>query len=200
MFNGIIYHQGQIKDIKRNSKYVLGSLVIEVSSNIKFKKENKGESVCCDGVCLTLIEIRKKSFFFYLSKETLKRSNFKKAKIGKYINIEKSISHGKKISGHYIQGHVDTTSTVNKIKIIDKSWIINFNLEKKFKDLIVEKGSISINGISLTISKVKKNGFETTVIPHTLKLTNLINFKKGDVANIEFDIFAKYLFNLKKQK
>jgi len=198
MFNGIIYNQGQIKNIKKTPKYVLGSFVIEVSSNIKFKKKDIGESVCCDGVCLTLIGIRKKSFFFYLSKETLRRSNFKKAKIGKYINIEKSISHGKKISGHYIQGHVDTTSTVNKIKIIDKSWIINFNLEKKFKDLIVEKGSISINGISLTISKVKKNGFETTVIPHTLKLTNLINFKKGDVANIEFDIFAKYLFNLKK--
>ena len=198
MFNGIIYNQGQIKNIKKNPKYVLGSFVIEVSSNIKLKKKDIGESLCCDGVCLTLIGIRKKSFFFYLSKETLRRSNFKKAKIGKYINIEKSISHGKKISGHYIQGHVDTTSTVNKIKIIDKSWIINFNLEKKFKDLIVEKGSISINGISLTISKVKKNGFETTVIPHTLKLTNLINFKKGDVANIEFDIFAKYLFNLKK--
>jgi len=198
MFNGIIYNQGQIKNIKKTPKYVLGSFVIEVSSNIKLKKKDIGESVCCDGVCLTLIGIRKKSFFFYLSKETLRRSNFKKAKIGKYINIEKSISHGKKISGHYIQGHVDTTSTVNKIKIIDKSWIINFNLEKKFKDLIVEKGSISINGISLTISKVKKNGFETTVIPHTLKLTNLINFKKGDVANIEFDIFAKYLFNLKK--
>ena len=198
MFNGIIYKQGQIKNIKKNPKYVLGSFVIEVSSNIKFKKKDIGESVCCDGVCLTLIGIRKKSFFFYLSKETLRRSNFKKAKIGKYINIEKSISHGKKISGHYIQGHVDTTSTVNKIKIIDRSWIINFNLEKKFKDLIVEKGSISINGISLTISKVKKNGFETTVIPHTLKLTNLINLKKGDVVNIEFDIFGKYLFNLKK--
>ena len=198
MFNGIIYNQGQIKDITRNPKYALGSLVIEVSSNIRFTKKDIGESVCCDGACLTLIGIRKKSFFFYLSKETLERSNFKKVKIGKYINIEKSISHGKKISGHYIQGHVDTTSTVNKIKIIDKSWVINFNLEKKFKDLIVEKGSISINGISLTISRVKKNGFETTVIPHTLKLTNLINFKKGDVANIEFDIFGKYLFNLKK--
>ena len=198
MFNGIIYNQGQIKDIIRNPKHVLGSLVMEVSSNIRFTKKDIGESVCCDGACLTLIGIRKKSFFFYLSKETLRRSNFKKAKIGKYINIEKSISHGKKISGHYIQGHVDTTSTVNKIKIIDKSWIINFNLEKKFKDLIVEKGSISINGISLTISKVKKNGFETTVIPHTLKLTNLINLKKGDVVNIEFDIFGKYLFNLKK--
>ena len=198
MFNGIVYKQGKIKKMKRNPKYVSGSLVMEISSNIKFEKKDVGESVCCDGVCLTLIGIRKRSFFFYLSKETLKRSNFKKAKIGNYINIEKSISHGKKISGHYIQGHVDTASIVKGIKIIDKSWIINFNLEKKFKNLIIEKGSISINGVSLTVSKVKKNSFETTIIPHTLKLTNLINLKKGDLANIEFDIFGKYLFNLRK--
>jgi len=198
MFNGIIYNRGKIKNIKRNPKYVLGSFIIEVSSSIKFKKTDIGESVSCDGVCLTLTKIKKKSFLFYLSKETLKRSNFKRAKIGRYINIEKSISHGKKISGHYIQGHVDTTSTVNRIKIIDKSWVINFNLEKKFKKFIVDKGSIAINGVSLTISKITKNGFETTIIPHTLKLTNLINFKKGDLVNIEFDIFSKYLINLKK--
>ena len=198
MFNGIVYKQGKIKKMKRNPKYVSGSLVMEISSNIKFEKKDVGESVCCDGVCLTLIGIRKRSFFFYLSKETLQRSNFKKAKIGNYINIEKSISHGKKISGHYIQGHVDTASIVKGIKIIDKSWIINFNLEKKFKNFIIEKGSISINGVSLTVSKVKKNSFETTIIPHTLKLTNLINLKKGDLANIEFDIFGKYLFNLRK--
>jgi len=198
MFNGIVYKQGKIKKMKRNPKYVSGSLVMEISSNIKFKKKDVGESVCCDGVCLTLIGMRKKSFFFYLSKETLQRSNFKKAKIGNYINIEKSISHGKKISGHYIQGHVDTASIVKGIKIIDKSWIINFNLEKKFKNFIIDKGSVSINGVSLTVSKVKKNSFETTIIPHTLKLTNLINLKKGDLANIEFDIFGKYLFNLRK--
>tara|TARA_Y100000590_G_scaffold444706_1_gene575794 strand:+ start:352 stop:948 length:597 start_codon:yes stop_codon:yes gene_type:complete len=198
MFNGIVYKQGKIKKMKRNPKYVSGSLVMEISSNIKFEKKDVGESVCCDGVCLTLIGIRKRSFFFYLSKETLQKSNFKKAKIGNYINIEKSISHGKKISGHYIQGHVDTASIVKGIKIIDKSWIINFNLEKKFKNFIIEKGSISINGVSLTVSKVKKNSFETTIIPHTLKLTNLINLKKGDLVNIEFDIFGKYLFNLRK--
>ena len=198
MFNGIVYKQGKIKKMKRNPKYVSGSLVMEISSNIKFEKKDVGESVCCDGVCLTLIGIRKRSFFFYLSKETLQKSNFKKAKIGNYINIEKSISHGKKISGHYIQGHVDTASIVKGIKIIDKSWIINFNLEKKFKNFIIEKGSISINGVSLTVSKVKKNSFETTIIPHTLKLTNLINLKKGDLLNIEFDIFGKYLFNLRK--
>lgn len=198
MFNGIVYKQGKIKKMKRNPKYVSGSLVMEISSNIKFEKKDVGESVCCDGVCLTLIGIRKRSFFFYLSKETLQKSNFKKAKIGNYINIEKSISHGKKISGHYIQGHVDTASIVKGIKIIDKSWIINFNLEKKFKNFIIEKGSISINGVSLTVSKVKKNSFETTIIPHTLKLTNLINLKKGDLVNIEFDIFGKYLIKLKK--
>lgn len=198
MFNGVIYNQGKIKSIKRNPKYVLGSAVIEIESNIKFRKTDIGESVCCDGVCLTLIKIRKKSFLFYLSKETLKRSNFKKTKIGKYINIEKSIFHGKKISGHYIQGHVDSTLKVRKIKIVDKSWIINFSLKDKFKKFIVEKGSVSINGVSLTISKAFKNAFEVTIIPHTLKLTNLVNLKKGDLVNVEFDIFNKYLINLKK--
>ena len=198
MFNGIIYNQGLIKSIKKNPKHVLGSSVIEIKSNIFFKKQDIGESVSCDGVCLTLIKIKNKSLFFYLSKETLKRSNFKRAKIGKYINIEKSILHGKKISGHYIQGHVDTTSTVKDIKIIDRSWNISFTLQKKFKKFIIDKGSISINGVSLTISKVKKNSFEITIIPHTLKLTNLVNLKKKDLVNVEFDIFAKYLINLKK--
>ena len=130
---------------------------------------------------------------FYLSKETLNRSNFKNIKVGKYINIEKSLYHGKKISGHYIQGHVDTTSIVKDIKIIDRSWNIILTLEKKYKKFIVEKGSISINGVSLTISKVKLNSFHITGIPHTLKLTNLIKLKKGDKVNIEFDLVGKYL-------
>tara|TARA_Y100000766_G_C18710186_1_gene508625 strand:+ start:73 stop:669 length:597 start_codon:yes stop_codon:yes gene_type:complete len=196
MFNGIVYNQGLIKSIKKNPRYVRGSLVIEVTSNITFKKSDIGESVCCDGVCLTLIRIKKKSFLFYLSKETLNRSNFKNIKIGNYINIEKSLYYGKKISGHYVQGHVDTTSAVKKIKIIDRSWNVIFKLEKKFKKFIVEKGSISINGVSLTISKVKVNTFEITIIPHTLKLTNLINLKRGDKVNVEFDMVGKYLNNI----
>ena len=159
MFNGIIYNQGKIIGIRKSPKYVNGSLVIEILSNIKFNKKDIGESVCCDGVCLTLIRIKKKSFLFYLSKETIKRSNFKYAKIGKQINIEKSLLYGQKISGHYVQGHVDTTAKVKKISIVDKTWIIRFLIRDKqlFKQLI-EKASISINGVSLTISKVK-NGF-----------------------------------------
>ena len=196
MFSGIVYNQGLVKSIKKNPRYVRGSLVIEIVSNISFKKSDIGESVCCDGVCLTLIRIKKKSFLFYLSQETLNRSNFKNIKVGKYINIEKSLYHGKKISGHYIQGHVDTTSIVKSIKIIDRSWNVNFSLEKKYKKFIVEKGSISINGVSLTISKARVNSFQISIIPHTLKLTNLINLKRGDKVNIEFDIVGKYLNNI----
>jgi len=196
MFNGIVYNQGIIKNIKKSSRYVKGSLVIEISSNISFKKTDVGESVSCDGVCLTLIKILKKSFLFYLSKETLKRSNFKNTKIGKFINIEKPLFHGKKISGHYVQGHVDTTSRVQRIKIIDRSWYVKFSLDKKYKKFIVEKGSICINGVSLTISDVNNKSFEITIIPHTLKLTNLINLKKGDIVNIEFDMIGKYLNNI----
>ena len=196
MFSGIIYNQGIVKDIKKSKRYSKGSLVLEISSNIKFNKKDIGESVCCDGVCLTLIRIQKKSFLFYLSKETIDRSIFKKVKIGNRINIEKSIFYGQKISGHYVQGHVDTTAKVKFVKIIGKFWIVEFKISNNFMKYIVEKASISINGVSLTISKITKSGFQVTVIPHTLKLTNLINLKKGRFVNIEFDIFSKYLLKL----
>ena len=198
MFNGIVYNQGLIKSIKKSPRYVRGSLVIEVKSNIPFKNADIGESVCCDGVCLTLIRIKSKTFLFYLSKETLNRSNFKNVEVGRYINIEKSLHYGKKISGHYIQGHVDTTSLVKNIKIVDKSWNVNFTLNKKYKKFLVEKGSISINGVSLTVSKLRKNSFQITIIPHTLRLTNLVKLKKGDKVNVEFDIVGKYLNNIYK--
>ena len=197
MFNGIIYNKGTIKSIRRNPKYVSGSLVIEINSKIKFKKSDIGESVCCDGVCLTLIRIKQKSFLFYLSKETLKRSNFKYVKIGKHINIEKSLLNGQKISGHYVQGHVDSTAKIKKITIVDKTWIIKLELEnKRLNKYLIEKASISINGVSLTISKVVKGFFEINVIPHTLKLTNLNNLKIKDIVNVELDIFGKYIMKL----
>ena len=199
MFNGIIYSQGIIKSIRKNPKYISGSLVIEIQSNIKFKKSDIGESVCCNGVCLTLIRIKKKSFLFYLSKETLKRSNFKFVKIGQHINIEKSLLHGQKISGHYVQGHVDSTAKIQSINFVDKSWVIKLGLKnKKLQKYLIEKASIAINGVSLTISEVAKRYFEINVIPHTLRLTNLKNLKKNDFVNVELDIFGKYILKLSK--
>ena len=172
MFNGIIFNTGKVKNItrKRNSIYV------EIETNINLKKKDLGSSICCDGVCLTIEKILKNRIFFYISNETLKRSNFNNLKINQIINMEKSLSFGKIISGHFIQGHVDTVAKIKKIEFIDKSWVINLEiLDKILNKFLIEKASISINGVSLTISKVFRNSFEINVIPHKLKLTNLKN-------------------------
>ena len=191
MFNGIIYNTGKVISVKKTKK----SIFIGILSNITFKKKDLGSSICCNGVCLTLVKIDKKKIYFYLSNETLKRSNFREVKINQIINLEKSLSYGKMISGHYTQGHVDTVAKVNKISIIDKTWLIKFRiLDKKFNQYLIDKGSISINGVSLTISNTKKNYFNINVIPHTLNLTNLRDLKKNDLVNVELDIFGKYIY------
>ena len=191
MFNGIIFNTGKVIDItkKRNSVYVV------IQTKINFSKKDLGSSVCCDGVCLTVEKVLKNKIYFYISKETLKRSNFKTLKVNQLINLEKSLSFGKSISGHFIQGHVDTVAKIRKINFIDKAWVINFKiLDKSLNKFLIEKASISINGVSLTISKIKNNSFEITVIPHTLKLTNLKNLKVNSLVNVELDIFSKYIY------
>ena len=191
MFNGIIFNTGKIRFIKRNKN----SKLIGIKSNLKFKKKELGSSICCDGVCLTLANIENGLIFFYISNETLNRSHFRKLKIGQEINLEKSLSYGQKISGHFTQGHVDTTAKVKEIRFIDKSWSLKLDIKnKKNLKYLEEKASISINGVSLTISKVSKNYFKLNIIPHTLKLTNLKNLKVNDLVNVELDIFSKYIY------
>lgn len=191
MFNGIIFYTGKIKLIQKEKK----SILIGIQSNLKFKKNEIGSSVCCNGVCLTLFKIKKDVIFFYLSNETILRSNFKQIKIGQVINLEKSLIYGQKISGHFTQGHVDTTAKVKKISIIDKTWSLELIIKNKnYIKHLEEKGSISINGVSLTISQVYKKYFKLNIIPHTLKLTNLKNLKVNDVVNVELDIFGKYIY------
>ena len=190
MFNGIIYNTGSVHSINKTKN----SLFIGIKSKLKFNLEEVGSSVCCDGICLTLVKVRKNIIYFYVSNETLIRSNFKLLKKNQIINLEKSISFGQKISGHFIQGHVDTVAKTQKVKIIDKTWIISFQiLNKNLAKYLMEKASISINGVSLTISKVMKNSFEINIIPHTLKLTNLQNLKSKSLVNVELDIFSKYI-------
>ena len=153
MFNGIIYKTGKIKSINRKKN----SFYIEVESKLKKNTNDIGSSISCNGVCLTIVKIKNNSIFFYVSDETLKRSNFKFLKINHIVNLESSINYGQKISGHFIQGHVDDTATIRKIVFIDKTWLIRLALsDLKLKKFLVEKASISINGISLTISKVSK--------------------------------------------
>ena len=192
MFNGIIFNTGKIFSIDKTKS----SLVIGIKSKLKFNQREIGSSVCCDGACLTLSRIKKDIIFFYISNETLKRSNFKFLKLNQIVNLEKSILYGQKISGHFIQGHVDTVAKIIKLRIVDKTWLIKFKiLNNNFDNFLLDKASISINGVSLTISKVLKNTFEINVIPHTLKLTNLKNLKIKSLVNVELDIFGKYIRN-----
>ena len=191
MFNGIIYNTGKVVSVEKTKK----SIYIGILTKTTFKKKDLGSSISCNGVCLTLIKIDKKKIYFYLSNETLNRSNFRTIKINQTVNLEKSLSYGKIISGHYTQGHVDTVAKVKQISIVDKTWLIKFKiLDKKFAKYLIEKGSVSINGVSLTISNTKKTYFNINVIPHTLKLTNLKDLKTNDLVNVELDIFGKYIY------
>ena len=189
MFNGIIRHTGKIKNIYKKND----NCIIEILSKIKFSKTEIGSSISCSGTCLTLEKYKGNLSKFYISKETLNRTNFKSSNKGDLINLEKSLKYGDHISGHFVQGHVDTTSTIKKIDFVGKSWFINFKLAKKYKKYLVQKGSITINGVSLTISKILKDGFQIVVIPQTLKLTNLRYLKEKDVVNVEFDVLGKYI-------
>ena len=196
MFNGIIFNQGLIKKIIKRDK----GINIFINSNLKLTKKDIGVSVASDGVCLTLITIKKKLMEFYLSDETIRRSKFKSLKINDEINLELPLKYGQKISGHICQGHVDTVGKVFAIKNIDKSYLFDFEIATKERKNLIEKASICINGISLTISKVTKKGFQVWVIPHTFKLTNLSTLKKNSLVNIEIDILSKYVRNYFNEK
>ena len=196
MFNGIIFNKGVIKKILKRPK----GINIYIKSNIKLSKKDIGISVACDGVCLTLITIKKKVMEFYLSNETINRSKFKFLKINEQINLELPLKYGQKISGHICQGHVDTVGKIKNIKKIDKSYLFDFEISAKERKNIIEKASICINGISLTISKVTKKGFQIWIIPHTFKLTNLSKLNQNDLVNVEIDILSKYVKNFFYEK
>ena len=196
MFNGIIKNTGIINRLyKKNNNCFLYIL-----SKIKFTKKEIGSSISCSGACLTLEKYNRNLSKFYISKETLCKTILKTSKKGDIINLEKPLKYGERISGHFVQGHVDTTAAVKKINLVGKSLQINFKFSKKFKKYIAQKGSITINGVSLTVAKILIDGLQIVIIPQTLKLTNLIHLKEKDVVNIEFDVLGKYIKNFLKRR
>jgi riboflavin synthase len=194
MFTGIIKNIGTIKTLtKKNNGYFLS-----VISNLNFTKKDIGTSISCSGVCLTLTKIKKNNkkneLSFYLSKHTVLTSAFKYLKSGDIINLEKSMKYGDEFAGHFVQGHVDTTIKVLNINTDNsKSWTIFFNIPQKFRKFLIEKGSIAISGISLTIAKIFANKFKVVIIPHTLQNTNLLKLEKNNYVNVEIDLIAKTL-------
>ena len=196
MFNGIIYNQGTVKKILKRPK----GINIFIKSDFRLSNKDIGLSIACDGVCLTLISYKLKIMEFYLSKETIIRSKFKFLKIKDIINLELPLKYGTKISGHICQGHIDTIGKVFNMKKIDQSYLFDFEIPKNERKHLIEKASICVNGISLTISKVTKKGFQIWVIPHTFEETNLSTLKKNRLVNIEIDILSKYVRNYFNEK
>tara|TARA_B100000686_G_C16574281_1_gene854582 strand:+ start:219 stop:803 length:585 start_codon:yes stop_codon:yes gene_type:complete len=191
MFSGIIQGVGQIDKIESNNTFIKTTLDL---SDCK-----SGSSINCNGVCLTATSIKKTEnnqyvFCVNIGEETRQRSIFNYHDLSQKINIEKSLKIGDEISGHFVYGHVDCITQILQIHKLKSSWKFEFKTNDKMKKFIVEKGSISINGISLTIANTSLNNFDVSVIPHTYENTNLKSAKVDDLVNVEFDALARYVF------
>jgi riboflavin synthase len=188
MFTGIIESLGVIKEVVTFGTNKTFWVECPLSSSFKID-----QSIAHDGVCLTIEDVQENMHKVTAVGETLKKTNLDQCKPGQQINIERSLLLNSRLDGHFVQGHVDTVATCKKIK--DKTGSVEFEFEfpQKFAPLIIEKGSICINGVSLTGFNVKKHSFTVTIIPYTLQHTNLQFLNKGDLVNLEFDMIGKYI-------
>ena len=201
MFTGIISHLGKIETITQIKDWEISISIIEDGRSIlasSFHSLILGASVACSGICLTLKKIENNFLFFDVSHETASKTNFLTWKIGSLINIEKSLKVGDEIGGHFVYGHVDTTAIVNSIHEIKGSYKIDFSMNGDFSKFIAQKGSVTIDGVSLTVNETKQNIFNVNIIPFTWSHTCFKSYEKGSIVNIEIDVLARYLEKLQK--
>ncbi|MBU6141013.1 MAG: riboflavin synthase [Proteobacteria bacterium] len=196
MFTGIITHQGKVEELKQNSKKDL-LLKIFVAKKIN-RKLTIGCSIACNGICLTLISQQKNTLSFQASKETCDKTTLAKWKIGQEINLEFALRAGDELGGHLVSGHVDATAKIKKIESVKDSKKFTFEAPKDLMKFIASKGSVTLDGISLTVNEVTKNLFCVNLIPHTIANTAFKNAAVGDLVNLEIDTIARYVLKLKK--
>ena len=188
MFSGIIQAKGKV--ISDISSLGIKKITVEAPKDWLFKD---GESVAIDGICSTVISSSNNQFTVQYMPETLKKTIANNFCSESVLNLEKSLKMGESIDGHFVYGHIDALSIVTKIKKDGESKVISFSLGKDIEKYLAYKGSVTINGVSLTISNISKKDFEVSLIPYTLENTNLGNLKTGDAVNIETDILARYV-------
>ena len=199
MFTGIVSHIGIINKISHPDDWELSVNVInDNNSNNDFNINSIaiGASISCSGICLTLKKVLNNTLFFDVSDETRKKTNFSTWKVGSLINLEKSLKVGDELGGHFVYGHVDTTAVIRSIEKINGSYKITFNINRDFLKYFASKGSVSIDGVSLTVNDVDKDFFAVNIIPYTWTHTSFKNYNIGTVVNIEIDILARYLESL----
>ncbi len=188
MFTGIIQEVGRVKEISINS-----SSHISVLSEKIYPIAEIGESISVNGVCLSLVKKDRNILYFNLSKETIKKTNLSYLRPMSPVNLERSLTLSTPLGGHLVLGHVDGVSKVLSIKNIGSTKRVKFSLPADLKKWAVEKGSIAVNGVSLTIAELGKGYFEVELIPITLEQTNLGSLKIGEFVNLEMDIIGKYV-------
>ena len=197
MFSGIIEQVGNVKKLED-----LGDKRLIIQTFFLKKNLKIGSSVCCNGVCLTVHTMKQNKkildLSFDVSKETINCTNFGNLKVGSLINLEKSLRVGDEISGHFVFGHIDTVATLRSMEKVGKSYVLEFSLPKGIKKLVTKKGSISINGISLTVNKTTKDSFYVNIVEYTWNHTNFKQIDIGNIVNIEVDMLARYVTNSKK--
>ncbi len=191
MFTGLIEEVGKVSNIQNKGNH----LFLEVSAKKILEDTKIGDSISVNGVCLTVVSMKGEKVSFDVSYETLNRSNLKFLKIGDFVNLERALKVSDRLGGHIVQGHVDTTGKISDITAMQEHTIFKIEIPYGNGKFTVEKGSIAIDGISLTINQIERNILSFNIIPHTIENTNLKHRKIGDIVNIEFDIVGKYIIN-----
>jgi riboflavin synthase len=189
MFTGIIKETGKVKNVNK----IKDGMEIEVSSSRIIKDMAKGDSVCVNGVCLTAIRFAGSSFFSDLSYSTISSTSFKNIKPGNTVNLEDSLKPNDKLGGHFVTGHVDCTVRILEIEKHGDFYRIKFSTPGSLLPYIAQKGSIAIEGISLTVENSEDRFFSVVIIPHTFENTNLSFKRQGDEVNLEVDLIARYI-------
>ena len=191
MFTGLVEEIGKVESIQN-----IGSgKRFKITAKNLLEDVKLGDSIAINGVCLTVVELFDNGFSFDISPESLTRSSLKNLKVGDFVNLERALKVSDRLGGHIVQGHVDTVGIITSISPIKEHTIFKIKIPENYLNLVVEKGSIAIDGISLTINEIKNNQISINIIPHTIKNTNLQFKKVGDLVNLEFDILAKYVLN-----
>ena len=188
MFTGIIESLGKITNVKADRGNIDFTIESEISKELKID-----QSVSHNGVCLTVTEKSDNTHTVTAVKETLDKSSLKNFSVDDLINLERAMKLGERLDGHLVQGHVDGVAKCMSVSVNDGSWIYKFEFDIKNEMLLIEKGSICINGVSLTVFDIVKNTFKVTIIPYTYENTSFKKLKEGDMVNIEFDMIGKYL-------
>ena len=191
MFTGIIEAIGEIKSIRKDGDNLIITVISELVPELTVD-----QSLSHNGVCLTVEEIQDTSYTVTAIRETIQKSNMGFLKVGDLINLERAMKLGDRLDGHMVQGHVDQIGTCLQVEEANGSWYYTFQYDSSLGNLTIEKGSVTINGVSLTVVNSKKDVFEVAIIPYTYHNTNFKSLKKGSVVNLEFDVIGKYISKL----